>query len=124
MPNNATADLFKSQVGDLKTTNKKFTPQERDLKKEIFNKIDPVEVVDAYEREMGMLPKKEGKAEPTEFKNKILNPTNTTDAELLNKLLNDQDFSIIYWKDNWGQDGGYAIFVIYSKVIKEEENGN
>lgn len=88
----------------------------RNVRQEVTNKpFEPEEVVDAYERSRGIVKPKKKSLEEFEYRNIILEPSRPKDEEMLNTLLNDPDYVIISYRDNWTPQGSYVIFIIYGK---------
>lgn len=102
-------NAFTSVAPDLK----KSQPP-RQLEEELFNKNWQKNVIDKYERSLGIPSLSTKKAaENVVVKNKTFKMEYTEDANLLNELMNSPKYNIIYWKDNWTVDGHYRIFCIY-----------
>ena len=85
-----------------------------DLSKEIFKTFKQEDIIDAYEKSMGIkqrtydIPK-------TRYKHIMLSPgTSEDDSELLDQLKNDPElFQIIGEKSTWTVRGEYKIFIEY-----------
>lgn len=93
----------------------------RNIQKELKNDLlDPEREITAFEQAKGIIKKPRIDMAAYEFNNITLSPDNDKDRTLLNKLLNDPQYIITYYKDNWTPQGNYCIFIIYGK--KKDKN--
>jgi len=93
----------------------------RNIQRELKNELlDPEQEITAFEQAKGIIRKPKVSMEDYEFNNIVLSPDGEKDKTLLNKLLNDSQYVITYWKDNWTPQGNYTMFIIYGK--KKEKN--
>lgn len=93
----------------------------RNIQKEIKNDLlDPEREIAAFEQAKGIVRKPRVNMADYDFNNITLVPEKDKDKDLLNKLLNDPQYIISYYKDNWTPQGNYCIFIIYGK--KKDKN--
>jgi len=86
---------------------------DRDLAAELYKKNWQSNSIDSFEKSNGIVPRTE---KPNlRYKNRVFTPGYDEDSKLLNDLMNNPKFSIIYSKDNWTVDGQYKMFVIYAE---------
>lgn len=96
-------------------------PPERDLESELFNKRSIRDLVTNVERELGLNPNNK-KAKNVKRHCKILAPGRDDDAELMDKILNDDGkYRIMMWKDTWTVHGDYRIFLIYEEQLEDKK---
>ena len=109
---------FGSSISDFEVSSKK-----RNIKNEVTNKgFDPEAIIDAYEMAKGIKRKKSEDSADFNFKNIILDPEQQKDQDMLNELMNNKKYQIIFWKDTWTPQGNFRVFVIYgTKKDKEKE---
>lgn len=95
----------------------------RNVQREIRNELlDPEKEITAFEQAKGIIRKPKVNMQDYDFNNIIITPDNDRDRDLLNKLLNDPQYLISYYKDNWTPQGNYSIFIIYGKKkLKNEQ---
>jgi hypothetical protein len=93
----------------------------RNIQRELKNEIlDTEKEISTFEQARGIARKPRVKMDDYQFNNIVLSPESEKDKGLLNKLLNDPNYIITYWKDNWTPQGNYTMFIIYGK--KKEKN--
>lgn len=103
---------FTSIAPDLKRRD------ERNLTDELYKKNWQTKTLDSFEKSMGIQPT--AAKQKMLMKNRIFEPNYDKDQELLNELMNNPKFRIIYMKDNWTQDGSYKLFVIYGEILEDK----
>jgi hypothetical protein len=91
---------------------------QRELKNEL---LDPEKEITAFEQAKGIIRKPKVNMGDYDFNNIIITPDKDKDRDLLNKLLNDPQYLISYYKDNWTPQGNYCIFIIYGKKKQNEQ---
>lgn len=92
------------------------TKTPRNVQRELKNELlDTDKEISAFEQARGIVRKPKVKMDDYEFNNIVLSPEGDRDKTLLNKLLNDPNYIITYWKDNWTPQGNYTMFIIYGK---------
>jgi disulfide oxidoreductase YuzD len=112
-------DRSYGEISDLTTGD---IPPERDLAAELFNKRSIKDVVANIEKELGLNPQAK-KAKNVKRHNVIVSPSRDQDAELLDKILNNDDiYRIIMWKDTWTVHGDYRIFLIYEEQLDKKKD--
>ena len=95
----------------------------RNVRNEITNKsFEPNEVIDAFESAKGI--KKRSATPDTSnytFKNIILDPEQQRDQDMLNELMNNKKYMIVFWKDTWTNLGNFRVFVVYGQRKEDEK---
>ena len=111
--------LFEDKKSDLRLTNKTAEKTDEDLRKSIFNVMDPQKVIDNFERTHGPKVKKT-KVSQTIKKSRLFRPAQEKDKALFEQLMNNPKYTITYYKDTWTAMGEYMVFVIYTEMLDEE----
>jgi hypothetical protein len=115
-------ELFPNQVGDIKISNRKPDEVISDMLRNTAAKTQDAAVA-AMDEALGIPRPKVPPIPDTRRKSIYLAPANSKDAELLEKLMNDPQYKILYYKDTFTGFGEYRAFVIYSAEagIPEEQ---
>ncbi len=89
--------------------------EERDLAGELLNRNFQKDTLDAFESKL--FPKPKVKKPTLKMHNKMLRMSYADSRDLLNELMNNPKYGIVYFKDNFGVDGEYYVFVVYSENL-------
>lgn len=118
MPVNELDQTFDG-ISDLRSSD---IPPERDLESELFNKKSIRDLVTNVERELGLNPGAK-KAKNVKRHCRIIAPGRDDDAEILNRILNDDTkYRILMWKDTWTVHGDYRLFLIYEEQLEDKKS--
>lgn len=99
-----------SSSGDLRAS---IAREERNLANELYKRSSPEKTIDDFEKALGIArPKHKANLQ---YKNRVFSPDDENDVTLLNELMNNPKYSILYWKDNWTVNGTYKVFAIYAE---------
>jgi hypothetical protein len=107
LSNTATEHFIFGRTGDISKT-------KRNIQSEVKNSLLDVEKeIDAFELSRGIVRKPKTNMGDYNFKNVVLDPEQERDSDMLSMLLNDENYLITYYKDNWTPQGAYRVFIIY-----------
>jgi hypothetical protein len=118
----ASDNSFETEHYNFGSASSDVTRTKRNVQRELKNELlDPQKEITAFEQAKGIIRKPRVDMADYEFNNIVLTPDNEKHGKLLNKLLNDPQYIISYYKDNWTPQGNYCVFIIYGKKKEKDE---
>lgn len=96
--------------------------EDRNLKAELNNRSFQEKVIDNFEKTvLGLRPHGSQAKKNVRRKIRMFTPAIPTDNQLLEELMNAPKYEIIYYKDNWSQEGAYKVVVCYIENLDYKE---